>query len=325
MTKRRGIAWFCLFLLAVLLWTTFSGAPQSPDAERSDSLRIVSTAPSITETLFALDLGDCVVGVSNYCKYPEAAKKLPKIGSLYDYNVERIVELNPDFVVVIRENEVLPPQLEKMGIECVAVDHASLDGALRSFEELGARAEKGVEVGGRRIARVGAKAKGAELRREAEARVDAVREKVAGLPKPRTLVSIYRPLGTGKVGEAYVAGQNPYFNTILDIVGAVNVAGDLVGAAPTVNAESIVALNPEVVLDLSTDGVERDEKEREKVGAERAADWDALGNEVEAVRTGRIYQIFDDYATIPGPRAPLFIEELATLLHPELKEGKARD
>lgn len=304
--SRRFLPTFLLIVVAAIF---FSGCERASTVRNDDSLRIVSTAPSITETLFALGLDDAVVAVSDYCKYPERAKELPKIGSLYDYNVEKIVELEPDFVVVLKENEILPPRLKKLGIDVVQVDHTSLEGVFESFESLGARCEEKAH---------GARERGAAMRREQESRIEATRAKTATLSKPRVLVSIYRELGLGKISEAYIAGNNPFFNSALEIAGGVNVARDLPGVAPTTNAEGIISLNPDVVLDLSTDGVERTAEERARDGAARAADWDSLGTEVAAVRDGRIYQIFDDYATVPGPRAILFIEDLARLLHPEL-------
>ncbi len=321
LSKRR------LLLLALLLVLAFlpifngceRGARVEDAARTSDSLRIISTAPSITETLFALGLDDEVVAVSDYCKYPERAKELPKIGSLYEYNVEKIVELEPDYVVVLKENEILPPRLAKLGIEVVKVDHTSLEGVFDSFESLGKLFEHGALRGGVLRRAVGAHDRGLALRREQESRLESIRARTSKLTKPRVLVSIYRTLGTGKISEAYIAGANPFFNSALEIAGGVNVGRDLPGVAPTTNAEGVVSLNPDVILDLSTDGIERDAAARERDGALRSADWEALGSEVVAVRDGRVYQIFDDYATVPGPRAILFIEDLARLLHPELE------
>ena len=290
--------------------------------ERTDRLRIVSSAPSITETLFELGLQDCLVAVSDYFKYPEEAKNLPKIGSLYEYNVEKIVELEPDFVVVLKENEILPTRLQRMGIETFAVDHTSLDGVLESFETLGERAERGVTRGGVERACPGALEKGRALRRATEEKIAALRARSKDMKKTRALISIYRAFGVGKIGEVYIAGANPYFNSALEILGAENVAAAARGAAPTTTAEGVIALNPEVIIDLSTDGVDYSPEERERVAAQRVDDWNSLGTSVDAVRNGRIYPIFDDYATVPGPRTILFLEKLAPLLHPDWNDGE---
>lgn len=65
--------------------------------------RIVSLAPSITETLFALDLGDRVAGVTDYCDYPGEARSRPKVGGIINPSVEAIVVLQPDLVLIGRE------------------------------------------------------------------------------------------------------------------------------------------------------------------------------------------------------------------------------
>ena len=96
---------------------------ESAKTGTAGGVRVVSTVPSVTETLFALGLGDSVVAASTYCQYPPEVADLPKIGSLFDINIEAIVELDPDFVVVLRENEELAQRLTALGVETVAVDH----------------------------------------------------------------------------------------------------------------------------------------------------------------------------------------------------------
>lgn len=269
-------------------------------------VRVVSTVPSVTETLFALGLGDSVVAASTYCQYPPEVADLPKIGSLFDINIEAIVELAPDFVAILRENTELAQRLTALGVKTVAVDHSSLAGVLDSFETLGAA------VGGEAGAESGRK-----LRRETETRLDAIRASVAGRPKPSVLVAIDRTPGLGKVADVFVAAQNPYFNETLAIVGATNAAGELAGAAPVVSPEGIAALNPDVVVDLSTDGVYVEGAEAEAKIAEKRAEWATLGDGVKAVKNDKIYPILDLYATVPGPRTVLFLEKLADAVCPE--------
>src|SRR6266403_2357151 len=83
--------------------------------------RIVSTAPSITETLFALGLGDRVVGVSTYCHYPPEAAKRPRIGTYLRPNVEAIVALRPDLVILQSLPNGAGPQLSRMKLNVLEV------------------------------------------------------------------------------------------------------------------------------------------------------------------------------------------------------------
>lgn len=279
---------------------------ESAKNETPGAVRVVSTVPSVTETLFALGLGDSVVAASTYCQYPPEVADLPKIGSLFDINIEAIVELAPDFVVVLRENEELAQRLTALGVETVAVDHSSLAGVLASFETLGEA------VGGESGAENGRK-----LRRETENRLDAIRASVAGRPKPSVLIAIDRTPGLGKIADVFVAAQNPYFNEALEIVGATNAAGTLRGAAPVVSPEGIAELNPDVIVDLSTDGVYVEGAEADAKIAEKRAEWRTLGDGVKAVKNDKIYPILDLYATVPGPRTVLFLEKLADSIWPE--------
>src|SRR4051794_18423594 len=112
--------------------------------------RIVSTSPSITETLFALGLGDRVVGVSSYCHYPAAVLSLPKIGSFIQPDAEKIAVLHPDLVVVQRAKSPQPlaGKLATLGIKYVEVEPGSLAEVYATIREIGratgaqARADK---------------------------------------------------------------------------------------------------------------------------------------------------------------------------------------
>ncbi|MBP5620474.1 MAG: ABC transporter substrate-binding protein [Thermoguttaceae bacterium] len=312
---------FCLVLLILISFVigcapsekgtgSINDAPKS-NVDKTRSLRIISTVPSVTETLFVLGLGDYVVGISDYCKYPEKALNLPKIGSLYDYNTEAIAELTPDFVVVLKENDVLPQKLSALGVETIAVDHSSLEGVLNSYDVISNRVEDLLP---------GTYERAQCLRREIEEQIDSIRKSVEDKPKVKTLISIYRTVGLGKIGEVYVAGHNPYFDSVLEIVGATNAAGNLSGASPIITAEGILELNPEAILDLSTDGVKYEGEALKQKYDERVADWKSLGDSVDAVKKNRVFPIFEDYATIPGPRTVLFLEELVGILHPDSEE-----
>ncbi len=284
---------------------------QNININEASSLRIVSTVPSVTETLFVLGLGDYVVGASDYCKFPEEVLKLPKIGSLYDYNFEAIVELNPDFVIVLKENDVLPKKLAAFNIETISVDHSSLEGVLDSFEVISKRVEKVIP---------GIRERARSLSRDMDEQVKNIREIAADKPKVKTLISIYRTTGLGRIGEVYVAGRNPYFDSLLEIAGATNAADNLLGASPIITAEGVIELNPEVILDLSTDGIKYEGEALKSKYKERVADWASLGDAVDAVKNDRVFPIFEDYATIPGPRTILFLKDLVRILHPNLNE-----
>src|SRR6476620_7807095 len=88
--------------------------------------RIVSTSPSITETLFALGLGDRVVGVSTFCRYPDAVKALPKVGTFLKPQAEVIARLRPDLVIVHGGPHDVARQLSTLAIRTISVDRGTL-------------------------------------------------------------------------------------------------------------------------------------------------------------------------------------------------------
>ncbi len=98
--------------------------------------RVVSLAPSITETLFALGLGDNIVGVTKYCEYPEAARHKPKVGGYLDPSVEAIVSLRPTLVMLLEEHAAVKPKLVDLGISTLALENHSLSEIDESIDRI---------------------------------------------------------------------------------------------------------------------------------------------------------------------------------------------
>ena len=298
--------WLQLFVAGILSLLLVpagcrNGAVPTEDAvEKTPPARIVSVAPSVTETLFALGLGDRVVGVSDYCKYPPEANALPRLGGLYNPNIERIVELRPDLAVLLREHRELAEKLARAGIDTLSVDHASVAGILDSFEEIARRC--------------GVPESGTALRARSEERLEKMRATRGGEPVS-VLMVLDRDLGQRRITQVYAAGKNRYFNDLLRLAGASNVLADAASAVPTLSREGIIEANPDVVVDLSSLGAapEADAAELEDLYRH---DWDSLADALAAARDGRVYPILVDYATIPGPRFVAFAELLSEILHP---------
>ena len=279
-------------------------APQKPASRNESPQRLVSTTPSITETLFDIGIGDRIVGDSQFTTYPPEASKIEKIGGLYDANWEKIVELEPDLVLMLETNESYRSQCQKLGIESLAVDHVTMEGVLASYDLIGKRL-------------------GPEVMQKAQASKTALKEKLdtlqaqgESLTPVRVLICIDRTRESGPLQNIYVAGTNPYYQDVIRWAGGINVAESTGLAFPNITAEAIVAMNPDVIIDLMM-GVETASSTGE-TGTQKdelISDWKTLGDAVNAVKTGRIYIITENYTTIPGPRAPLFIEKLTERLH----------
>lgn len=258
-----------------------------PDAPR----RIVSLAPNLTETLFALDLGDRLVGVTDFCDYPEAATRLPRVGGVARPSVERVLALRPDLVLATTvgngEDETLA--LARLGLAVVVSAPRDMAGVARSFELAGEAA--------------GVPQRGLALAREFRGRIEAVRARVAGRPRPRTLVLVWPdPL--------VAAGPASFVASLLAVAGGTNVLADagalrLTGQYPTLGVESLLALAPEAIVLAGYPG-------RTEEGLARLARFDRL----PAVRAGRLAAIDQQLLVRPGPRLAAAAEALAKVLHP---------
>jgi iron complex transport system substrate-binding protein len=259
--------------------------------------RIISTAPSITETLFSLKLEDRLIGVSRFCKYPAAAQNIPKVGGFLDPDYETMLRLKPDVVILLKESTAVREKLESLGVTCLAVDHRSIEGIMASFRQIADYC--------------GVSPQGEELLTNIQSRLDLIRTKTADrasaqrLP-PRVLLTL-RMEPERNIRTVTAAGSNPFFQKVLELAGAKNALENPRTPFPVISREGIYELNPDAVIDLASG----------ETGFSEAAfqqGWQDFGEELNAVRDGRIYLITEDYAMIPGPRFILLIERLAELL-----------
>lgn len=273
------------FLLLALGFGCRGEAP--PPISNATPQRIVALAPNLTETLFALGLGDRVVGVGNYSTWPPQALKKPKLGGLFDANLERIVSLKPDLAVLLPSEKNLAGQLRPLGIEVLVIPDETLAEVERSFELVAQRC--GVPEAGERLTK--------------EWRKGLAPNPLPG--KPRVVVSVGRQ--EGRLADVLVAGPNTFYQEMLDRLGAVNVFADAPMRYPKVSLEEVVARAPDVILELRPEVLTPD------LVRQLVRDWDQLGN-VPAVRNGRVRVLWGDYTAIPGPRLPrLYSEMRATL------------
>jgi iron complex transport system substrate-binding protein len=253
--------------------------------------RIISLAPSVTEVLFALGLGERVAGVTSFCRYPPEAARLPQVGGYLDLNLEAIVALDPDLVVLIQDHDSARARLDELGVPTLQVDQADLDGILRSIGEIAARCS--------------VPERGSELVAAIRGRLEAVERRVAGLDQPRTLAVVGREAGAGSITTVWVAGTETFYDDVIRLAGGANAVEPSPVLYPELSREGLYHVDPDVILDLLADLDERG------VTAEAAAaDWQQLAA-LRAVRSGR------ELTVVPGPRVAELVEEVAQALHPE--------
>lgn len=257
--------------------------------------RIISLIPAVTEMLFAIGAGPQVVAVSSFDRYPPEVEKLQRVGALIDPDVERILSLRPDLVVVYASQTNLREQLERAKIPVHVYSHAALPDILTTIRAIGAR------VGHERAA--------ADLASVIDARIAGVRKRVAGRPRPRTLIVFDRE--TLALRGIYASGGFGFIHDMVDAAGGDNVFADVKQQAVQATTELILARRPEVILELRGDPVEPALRKRE------IAVWGSLSS-APAVRHGRVYFIDQQRTVVPGPRVAEAIELIARSLHPEV-------
>ncbi len=305
--KKHALILFSAFLLyffgcngAVPVAAPANGSPQ----------RVVSTVPSITEILFDIGVGDRLVGDSKFTIYPPETEKIEKIGGLYDIDWERLIALRPDLAIILTENDAVRQRLQDLRIETLLVDHRGLDGVLRSYDQIGAKFGSDV-------------AQTAQKRKEAfQTALNALETKTAPMEKVRVMICLDRTRGGGRLQNVFIAGTNPFFQDAIRLAGGVNVGAESGIPVPNVSMEGILAMNPDVIVDLLTGegsvaSAKLSEEQLQTKVVDTVNDWKTLGNSVNAVKNGRIHLLTDDFTTIPGPRTPQFVEKLIGILHPQ--------
>jgi iron complex transport system substrate-binding protein len=266
--------------------------PEPGAPARGGAARIVSLAPSITESLFELGLGDRTVGVTRYCLYPPEARTKPQIGGYYDPNFEAVAALRPDLVITLTEHADVRSELGKLGLSTLTVDHTTVEGILRSFLQIG-RACACPE-------------KAAALHDRLSSRLRKVAERTSGRPPPRVLISVGRMSGDASTGRMTVCGRKGFFDELIVLAGGRN-AFERDIDFPALSAEGVLELHPDVIVDLWPDL------------KEKGLSPDAVRQEWKKIPglAARVSVIGEDYAMIPGPRIVLLLEDLVRALHPE--------
>lgn len=271
---RRTLA---VTILVVLSSVAFAQPRATP------AMRIVSTAPSITESLFALGLGDRVVGVSQFCRYPPQVTALPRVGTIVRPDFERIISLRPDLVIISDRAPDMAARLGAVHIASVSVSTGSLADVSSMLMRIGGAA--GIEAHARAFV--------ADL----ASQLERLRLRPAPSPRPKVLLIMGRAPDalTGMVA----VGRDSYLSALIDIAGGTNVLATTAIPYPQVTLESVLALNPDVIVDTIDMGATDVDRERRQA-ATRAL-WTPFQT-LSAVRSGRIRAAETDALFVPGPR-----------------------
>lgn len=251
--------------------------------------RIVSLAPSVTESIYALGLENLLVGDTDYCDYPEAAKKLPKVGGATNPSLEEIAQLKPDVVLVIKSLNRLETvqQLERLGIPTYSTDPHNLDEIRRSLHRL-------ADV-------LGNPSAGETLDAELLGKDKALQQKLRNLQPTRALFVVWtEPLVS--------VGKHTFIADALTHAGAASVV-ESSQDWPRISLEEMVHLQPEFLVFANNHS---EQVARDAEALAKRPGWDLLA----AVKR-RKFVVVSEAINRPAPRLFAAVEDLARQLHPE--------
>ena len=285
-------------LLLVLTLGIWSGASQC--AVFTDSLgrqvsvdrvpgRIVTLAPSLTEIVFFLGLGDRLVGVTEFSSYPPEASEKPKVGSYVNLNVEKIISLSPDLVIgTVDGNQAsVVALLERAGVPVYIVNPRDIRQAIDTVVAVGEL------CGVRELA--------ATMAQGLSDRVDEIVSKTAGLEKPVVFLQVnLKPIMS--------VNRNTFLDDLIHLAGGVNMTRDEPMNYPRISLEEVISRRPDVILvsSMARGG-----------GFARAKRQWMRWTLIPAVQNGRVHLVDSDLIDRPSPRIIEGLEVVARLLHPD--------
>jgi iron complex transport system substrate-binding protein len=256
--------------------------------------RIVSLAPGITETLYAMNLDHKIVGVTSYCNWPVAAKQKQRIGGFINPSIETIISLQPDLIIATADGNRKDTieQLERVGLVVYVTNPVSTKGILNSILRIGeiTSEEKAAKT----------------LTTRLQKRLNNISKQIQGKIKPHVFFQI-------GLDPVITVGNGTLINEAIELAGGVNIAGKNAARYPRYSAESLMAGAPDIILFAPM--------ANDKEFAAVKKFWQKY-TEIPAVQENRIYPIETDLISRASPRIIDAIEKMAVIFHPELTIAK---
>ncbi len=251
--------------------------------------RIVSLTPSLTEILFALDLGQCVCGVTDSCDYPVKVADLPNVGCWFDPDLAKLFALKPDLVLGLETaHRQLKPKIELQGTAVLLVNPTTVEEAITDIMRIGAKQD--------------VRNRSEKLATALRTRLSAVDAMVNAMAESHKL-TVCRILDMDN-GRFHVAGPLSFQYDIITRAGGLNVTAATGAAYPSISLSRLHQWNPQVIFncgfDLGTNPALRGTQE-----------WQSL----QAVQSGRLYTFGCELTCRTGPRIVDMVELLFRTLY----------
>ena len=253
-------------------------------------LRLIALAPNLTEILYALGLGDRVVGVTNHCNYPPEVNLKPRVGSYINLNIERIISLSPDLVIGTmdgNERYVLD-LLEQAHIKVFFVNPRDVRQAIETISTVGLVC--------------GYPEKARQLSDALTLRVNRVVDVTSTIKRPLVFLQI-------NIQPIMSVNRNTVHHDLIRLAGGENMTADEPVTYPRISLEEVVRRKPDVIVISSMERAARFERARQE--------W-FQWKSIPAVQEGRVHLVDSDLIDRPSPRLIQGLEIMARLIHPEI-------
>ena len=260
------------------------------------SQRVISTSPAITEILFAIGAGDRVVGVTDFCNYPEQACRLPSIGGPLNPSTERWITLKPDLIIIQEDSEVIQKNAKIFEIPSLTVSVNNLNNILNSIQIIADSLHMPQA--------------GHQLAIKIKTKIEGYRTHLKKI-KPRQVLMLLSDTNDPS-RDLYAVGRDTFLNELLTIAGGENVLPDTMARYPKVSKEYIIAKSPEIIIEV---GPKSNLSKEETLARKKT--WGKFST-LRAVKDDKLYFISADYILIPGPRLLNILDDFTRTIHPEL-------
>ncbi len=290
MSKKISRKFIVIKIVTLFFWLVcFQNVHSSPK-------RVISTSPAITEILFALGVGDQVVGVTDYCTYPKKACDLPSIGGPLNPSTETWIALKPDLIILQEDSIAINKHAAILKVATLMVSVNNLNNILTSIQ---------IIADSMQVSKTGK-----NLVNKIKIQIDNYRIRLGKFKSRQVLMILSDTNDPSR--DLYAVGRDTFLNELLSIAGGENVLPETMARYPKISKEFIISKSPEIIMEI---GPKSNMSNKEILNRKKV--WGKYST-LRAVKNDRLHFIGADYILIPGPRLVKILDTLTRNIHPKL-------
>ncbi len=290
MSKKISRKFIVIKIVTLFFWLVcFQNVHSSPK-------RVISTSPAITEILFALGVGDQVVGITDYCTYPKKACDLPSIGGPLNPSTETWIALKPDLIILQEDSIAINKHAAILKVATLMVSVNNLNNILTSIQ---------IIADSMQVSKTGK-----NLVNKIKIQIDNYRIRLGKFKSRQVLMILSDTNDPSR--DLYAVGRDTFLNELLSIAGGENVLPDTMARYPKISKEFIISKSPEIIMEI---GPKSNMSNKEILNRKKV--WGKYST-LRAVKNDRLYFMGADYILIPGPRLVNILDDFIQRIHPEL-------